>query len=203
MLQPFAPKMSTEPKINVPEIVPASSASRSEGVPAASSEPTDAARLSEIERTMRELLALRRAEKRDGGISKLALLALALAFAALLCSAAPAYFSWLAYTRTSEPPREIPAPVATIAPPEPAAPADLRAQLTLSELAKRSPSIRAGNLQAWWAGEQARQVQRLEAQAKRQTLAGDREGAARSVNRADEIRSGIATLADFEKPPAK
>ena len=77
-----------------------------------------------------------------------------------------------------------------------------RPQLSLADLARRSPSIRTGNLQAWWAGEQARQVQRLEAQAKRQALAGDRDGAARSISRADAIRSGIGSLADFEKPPA-
>lgn len=73
-------------------------------------------------------------------------------------------------------------------------------QLTVEELARRAPTLRTGTLQAWWAGEQARNVQRLEALAKRQTLAGDREGAARSVRRADAIRSAIDPLAKFEQP---
>jgi hypothetical protein len=63
--------------------------------------------------------------------------------------------------------------------------------------------LRTGNLQAWWAGEQARMVQRLEAQAKRQALAGDREGAARSASRADAIRSRIPALVDYEKPASR
>lgn len=80
---------------------------------------------------------------------------------------------------------------------------DLRTHNTIAELAKRAPSLRTGNVQAWWAGEQARQVQKLEAQAKRQALAGDREGAARSASRADAIRSRIPALADFERPSAQ
>jgi hypothetical protein len=75
---------------------------------------------------------------------------------------------------------------------------DPRTHFTLAELAKRAPSIRDGTLQAWWAGEQARQVQHYEAQAKRQALAGDSQGAARSAKRADEIRSGIHGLREPE-----
>ena len=75
---------------------------------------------------------------------------------------------------------------------------DARTHFTLAELARRAPSIQDGTLQAWWAGEQARQVQYFEAQAKRQALAGDSQGAARSARRADEIRSAIPGLRERE-----
>ena len=75
---------------------------------------------------------------------------------------------------------------------------DSRTHFTLAELARRAPSIQDGTLQAWWAGEQARQVQHYEAQAKQQALAGDSQGAARSAKRADEIRSGIPGLREPE-----
>jgi len=69
--------------------------------------------------------------------------------------------------------------------------------------ASRAPTLRTGTLQAWWAGEQARQVERLEQQAKRQLLAGDSVGAERSARRADSIRNGIDSLASFEKPATR
>ena len=78
---------------------------------------------------------------------------------------------------------------------------DPRIELTIDEMARRAPTLRTGSVQAWWAGEQARQVQALEAQAKRQVIVGDRNGAVKSVQRADEIRSGIDSLASFERPP--
>ncbi len=78
---------------------------------------------------------------------------------------------------------------------------DPRMQVTIEEMARRAPSLSKGTLQAWWAGEQARQVQFLEEQAKRQMIVGDREGALLSVQRADAIRRGIEPLANFERPP--
>ncbi len=80
---------------------------------------------------------------------------------------------------------------------------DPRSDLSLQELVRRAPSIKSGNMQAWWAGEQARQVLRLEGQAKRQLLASDRDGANRTLARADEIRAQIPTLANSEKPPQR
>ncbi len=77
---------------------------------------------------------------------------------------------------------------------------DDRTELTIAELARRAPSLRNGSVQAWWAGEQARQVEQLEALAKRQMLAGDFAGAARSASRADDIRQAIPKLANFERP---
>lgn len=193
--------VSQEPKIPLPEIAPA--AREPKRAAAATAEPSDHARLLEIESMMREVLALRRAEKAGRPrLSKLALAAFVLALAALLCSLGQTYYSWEAYARANDSARELTDLVGSIAPP-PALPtemSDLRTQITIPELAKRAPSIRTGNLQAWWAGEQARQVQRLEAQAKRQTLAGDLEGAARSASRADTIRGSIPALAEFEKP---
>ncbi len=79
---------------------------------------------------------------------------------------------------------------------------DNRTHLTVAELAHLAPSLRSGSLQAWWRGEQARQIQQLESEAKRRTLAGDFDGAAQSARRADDIRSGVTVLADFEKPLA-
>lgn len=79
---------------------------------------------------------------------------------------------------------------------------DPRTHHTVAELARSAPSLRKGSLHAWWAGEQARQIQRLEAMAKRQSLAGDQTGAALSARRADAIRQEVASLAESEKPLA-
>ena len=126
---------------------------------------------------------------------RLVRIACVLSLGAFLASGLQVYFWW------SNRPIKEPAPVN-----EPASSSltettnDSRSNLSLQELVRRSPSIRSGNLQAWWAGEQARNVLRLEAQAKRQLLSGDRDGAARSIARADAIRAEIPTLADSEKP---
>jgi len=151
--------------------------------------------------TIRQLLENRRTERMRRNPSKLSLWAMIFSLAALLCCGAQAYYSWAAYRTAVESVTDLSHLVGSIQADD--VPTDLRTKLTLAELAKRAPSLRTGTLQAWWAGEQARQVQRLEAQAKRQTLAGDREGASRSVGRADAIRSGIPSLADFEKPPVR
>jgi len=194
--------MSQEPKINIPEMGATAATTREMKPAEAGFESIALARLAEMEKTMRELVELRRVEGRSAKPSKLALFAMLLALAALLLTAGQAYFSWTARSRASDSVGDFGDFVNATEPDSPHQ-NDLRTQLSLAELAKRAPSIRTGTLQAWWAGEQARQVQRLEAQAKRQTLAGDREGAARSVRRADAVRSGIPSLADFEKPPAR
>ena len=160
-------------------------------------DPAERARTREMGETMRQLLAGQCVRRP----SKLAIVAVLLALAALILSLLPRYREWQAERSFA---------AATFGAPQLAsmaaasgAPADLRTNLTIAELAKRAPSLRSGNLQAWWAGEKARQVQRLEAQAKRQALAGDHQGAARSATRADAIRSRIPALADFEKPPTR
>lgn len=150
---------------------------------------------------MRELLRARRAEEARPKSSPLALLALALSAAALICSGTQAYLAWSNYARVNSLAREVPVAISLNGAPV-VTQSDLRTQMTIPELAKRAPTLRSGSLQAWWAGEQARQVQRLEAQAKRQALAGDRAGAALSAQRADAIRGSIPVLADFEKPSA-
>jgi hypothetical protein len=125
-------------------------------------------------------------------------IACVLSLGALVSSGLQAYFYW----SNNRPIKEIAAATESV----PLATAtneanrDGRSDLSLQELVRRSPSIRTGNLQAWWAGEQARNVLKLEAQAKRQLLAGDRDGAARTIARADSIRAEIPTLADSEKP---
>lgn len=144
--------------------------------------------------TMRQLLAGKTAPRR----SKLALVAAILALAALLLSALQAYYARAAYSTMSESAAEMGDYIRASNRDEQIA--DPRLQVTIEELARRAPSLNSGTLQAWWAGEQARHVQRLEALAKRQTLAGDREGAARTVQRADALRTGIEPLAKFEKP---
>jgi hypothetical protein len=162
----------------------------------APTEPAGQARAREMSETMRELLA---AKSRPRG-SRLAAVAALLALLALFLSGAQAYYSRTTLAAEHESVAELGDYVrATI---RDEAIEDPRTQLTLEELARRAPTLSTGTLQAWWAGEQARNVQRLEALAKRQTLAGDREGAARTVRRADAIRSGIAPLAKFEQPPA-
>ena len=144
---------------------------------------------------MRQLLAGKTAPRR----SMVAVVATVLAVAALLLSMLQAYYSRAAYSTMSESAAEMGDYIRASNRDEETE--DARMQLTIEELARRAPSLSNGTLQAWWAGEQARRVQRLEALAKRQTLAGDREGAARTVQRADAIRTGIEPLAKFEKPP--
>jgi hypothetical protein len=168
-------------------------------VVAAADAPTDPAgqaRAREMGETMRELLA---AKSRPGG-SRLAALAAVLALFALLATGVQAYYSRTSIAVDRESVAELGDYIRATHRDE--AIEDPRMQLTVEELARRAPTLRTGTLQAWWAGEQARNIQRLEALAKRQTLAGDREGAERTVRRADAIRSGIEPLAKFEQPPA-
>jgi hypothetical protein len=150
--------------------------------------------------TLRQLLDNRRVDELRRP-SKLALVAVVLASVALLGSAMQAYHVWPNWQRRSNSTMASAEQLAMQV--DTGATQDLRTNLTIAELAKRAPSLRTGNLQAWWAGEQARMVQRLEAQAKRQALAGDREGAARSASRADAIRSRIPALVDYEKPASR
>lgn len=167
-------------------------------VAAAVDAPTDPAgqsRAREMSETMRELLA---AKSRPRG-SRLAAIAAVLALLALLASGVQAYYARTTIAVERESVAELGDYIRATSRDE--AIEDPRTQLTVEELARRAPSLRTGTLQAWWAGEQARNIQRLEALAKRQTLAGDREGAARSVRRADAIRNGIEPLAKFEQPP--
>ncbi|MDQ2919807.1 MAG: hypothetical protein M3R10_08035 [Verrucomicrobiota bacterium] len=121
-----------------------------------------------------------------------------LSLGAFFCSGLQVYFTWT----NNHSAKQAAAPSESIASQNVASDTnrDARVDLSLQELIRRSPPIRSGNLQAWWAGEQARNVVRLEAQAKRQLLAGDRDGAARTIARADAIRAEIPTLADSEKP---
>ncbi len=149
----------------------------------------------EMSETMRRLLEAKAPPKR----SRLALLAALLALAALLCSAAQAYYSRSAYSALTDSTAELGDYIRATN--RDSWTGDPRMQVTIEELARRAPSLSKGTLQAWWAGEEARKVQKLEALAKRQMLAGDREGAMRSAKRADAIRSGMDTLASFEKPP--
>ena len=168
-------------------------------VAAAVDTPADAAgqaRAREMGATMRELLA---AKSRPRNY-RLAAVAAVLALVALLVSAIQAYYSRTAVAAEHESVAELGDYIRATSRDEVVE--DPRMQLTLEELARRAPTLSTGTLQAWWAGEQARSVQRLEALAKRQTLAGDREGAARTVRRADALRSGIEPLAKFEQPPA-
>jgi hypothetical protein len=166
-------------------------------VAVAAATPADAAgqaRAREMGDTMRQLLAAKTAPRRSG----LAVVAAILALAALLLSTLQAYYSRAAYSTVSESAAEMGDYIRATNRDD--ATEDPRMQLTIEELARRAPTLSSGTLQAWWAGEQARRVQRLEALARRQTLAGDREGAARTVQRADAVRSGIEPLAKFEKP---
>lgn len=144
-------------------------------------------RMEETERLVRRSLRLVR-------------VACILSLGALLCSGIQAYFSWksLQSTEVVSSPAENNAPAVIEQPAQ-----DPRSDLSLQELVRRAPSIKSGNMQAWWAGEQARQVLRLEGQAKRQLLASDRDGANRTLARADEIRAQIPTLANSEKPPQR
>ena len=166
-------------------------------VATAAATPADAAgqaRAREMGDTMRQLLAAKTAPRR----SKLAMVAVLLALAALATSALQASYSRAAYSTVSASAAEMGDYIRATNRDEDFE--DPRMQLTIEELARRAPSLSSGTLQAWWAGEQARRVQRLEALAKRQTLAGDREGAARTIQRADAMRGGIEPLAKFERP---
>ena len=162
----------------------------------APTDPAGQARAREMGETMRELLA---AKSRPRG-SRLAALAALLALFALLASGVQAYYSRTVVAVERESVAELGDYIRATNRDEPIE--DPRLQLTIEELARRAPTLSSGTLQAWWAGEQARNIQRLEALAKRQTLAGDREGAARTVRRADALRSGIEPLAKFEQPTA-
>lgn len=157
-------------------------------------DPAERARAREMGETMRQLLVLKQRPK----ASKLAWLAAALSLAALVCSGVQFYQTPRSQSARAEEKTEM--NETDIVSPSEGAFEDSRKEASLSELAKRAPTLRTGTVQAWWAGEQARQIQRLEALAKKQTLAGDREGAARSANRADAIRRAIPTLATSEKP---
>ena len=158
------------------------------------------ARAREMGETIRQLHAAKTSRK----ASRLAVIAVILAAAALISSGVPFYRDWNASRGAAALLASGSASTAdaTFAVSE-IAETDLRTQSTIAELARRAPSLRTGTVQAWWAGEQARQVEKLEAQAKRQALEGDREGAARSASRADAIRSRIPALAEFERPPAR
>ncbi|HMJ06392.1 MAG TPA: hypothetical protein VK474_09085 [Chthoniobacterales bacterium] len=161
------------------------------------SEPAEQARASAMRATLRHLLAARQSQQLQRRSSRWAVVATLLAAAALFCFARQAFYNARAGREST----------GNFWPDGGSFAATLRAgktgedprtHFTLAELARRAPSIGAGNLQAWWAGEQARQVQGYEEQAKRQALAGDTQGAARSVERADEIRSGIRGLKEPE-----
>ncbi len=165
------------------------------------SDPAMRAQAREMSETIRQLMENRRVEQLGRRTPKLAWAAILLLLAALVFSVGRNYLPGSGERLTSETSTEL-SPLNNPIPTEQAW-IDSRTQLTIPELARRAPGLRSGNLQAWWAGEQARQVQRLEAQAKRQALAGDRDGAALSASRADSIRSGIPALADFERPPAR
>lgn len=161
------------------------------------SDPATRARAREMSETMRQLLEARSRDRR----SKLAPVAVILALAALLCSAVQAYLSRAAFSALGESAAETGDYIRATN--RDVWTGDPRMDLTITEMARRAPTLSTGTLHAWWAGEQARQVQRLEALAKQEMLAGDRDGAMRSVKQADAIRSGIDTLASFEKPPQK
>lgn len=152
-------------------------------------------RVREMSETMRRLLEAKTPPPR----SRLAVAATLLALAALLFSAAQAFYWRTVQTTTAESTAELGDYIRASTRDQLLG--DPRIQLTIDEMARRAPTLRTGSVQAWWAGEQARQVQSLEARAKRQVILGDRDGAVQSVQRADEIRSGIDSLASFERPP--
>ncbi|MEP6808805.1 MAG: hypothetical protein ABI992_01055 [Chthoniobacterales bacterium] len=158
-------------------------------------EPTTRAQAAEMAATMRQVLRQRQVEALRPRKSVASAFALLFSLAALLCSGFVAYRVWFV-------PRVAPDALRLTTANAPSQiEGDPRTHLTVAELAHWAPTLRDGNPQAWWAGEQARQIQKLESQAKRQALAGDFDGAARSADRADALRSGVGALADFEKPP--
>jgi hypothetical protein len=163
-------------------------------------DPADRARATEMGETMRQLLETKRGEELRPKSSPLVLVALLLSLAALLLSGTQAYYSRAAYATASSTVRNgggLTDSMDFDETEESSTP-----YITLTDLAKRAPTLRTGTLQAWWAGEQARQVQKLEAQAKRQLLARDFDGAARTVQRADAIRSRIP-WEEYERPLRK
>ena len=166
-----------------------------------SDEAAERAQAREMAEALRQLMANRRTEelRRD---SPLALFATVMAAIALLACVALAYYLRRPATlaTASNDIRMVDDVLSSAAG---VAPSDSPTNLTIAELAKRAPSLRTGTVQAWWVGEQARQVQRLEALAKKQALAGDRDGAARTASRADAIRSTIGAIADVEKAPMR
>ena len=159
-------------------------------------EPATRAQAAEMAATLHQVLRQRQVEALRPRRSVAGATALVFSLAALLCSGVVAYQVWFFPRLTTDSVR-----LTTNSPTE--FEDDARTHLTVAELAHWAPTLRDGTLQAWWAGEQARQIQRLELQAKRQTLAGDLAGAARSASRADVLRSGVTALADFERPPSK
>lgn len=163
-------------------------------------DPAARARAAEMSETMRQLLQSRRIDALRPKPSTAARVALVFSLAALLCAGAQAYRSWSTNAIAIRSATDTGDLVDSM--PSEETQSDTRTHMTVSELAKRAPTLRTGTLQAWWAGEQARQIQRLETQAKRQALAGDSAGAARSASRADAIRSRVGSLADHEKPAA-
>jgi hypothetical protein len=160
-------------------------------------DPTSRAHASAMSQTIRELLARQRLDRTLHRRSRFSRAAFAIALIALFCSIAQLYYFWLPFLRETTTRNEfVDSNLSEVEKSDP------RTQLTLWELARFGPTIRKGSLQGWWAGEQARKVLVLEAEAKHELLAGDREGAARTIARADAIRAEIPTLANFEKPTA-
>ncbi|MDQ6860837.1 MAG: hypothetical protein M3032_06745 [Verrucomicrobiota bacterium] len=160
-------------------------------------DPAQRAQLCETGSALRQLIVTRRGEELRRP-SSLAVFAVILLGAGLLWCGAQTYLSRRDYAATTTASDSSMAQYSASFAAE-GLQTDARTTLTISELAERAPSIRSGTVQAWWAGEQARQVQALERQAKRQTLAGDRDGAARSARRADAIRNSIPSLAASER----
>lgn len=160
-------------------------------------DPAQRARVHEMNETMRRLLETRARPAR----SRLAVAAMWLAIAALAFSTVQFFYWQRAHATATESAAEMGDFIRATQ--RDMWPGDPRIQLTIDEMARRAPSLSKGTLQAWWAGEQAREVQFLEAQAKRLMLLGDREGAVRSAQRADAVRGGIETLGSFERPPQK
>jgi hypothetical protein len=151
-----------------------------------------------------QLIANRRSERLRRP-SRAAVFALLLIAAALLWCGAQVYHAHFVIPASTA--ESVPADEQTALAMNAAAPADLaqidrHAFLTIDELAARAPTLQTGTAQAWWMGQQAREVQRLEAQAKRQAIAGDYQGAARSATRAYQIRSTIPAVASSEHPSA-
>ncbi len=167
-----------------------------------SDDPAERAQLREMGDSIRQLVENRRNDELRRP-SRLAVLALLVMAAALLWFGVEVHQSRIAFAAAAREPIAVAQHTAEHQSELSLDLPDLRTALTIPELARRAPSLRNGTVQAWWAGEQARQVQRLEAQAKRQALAGDHAGAARTASRADAIRSRIPALAEFERPPTR
>lgn len=150
----------------------------------------------EMSEALVQLIANRRSEDQRRP-SKTAVFALLLIATALIWCGAQAYYARGAFSLAQPQEDEATAQASNVLDSDPPT------SLTIAELASRSPSLRNGTVQAWWVGEQARQVQRLEAEAKRQMLSGDYDGATRTSVRANQIRNGIPALAGFERTSAR